>query len=49
MHVLSAPTFPLLFSLYRYVRGYISHKNKVMVVAKSDPFPPLSSISPVDT
>ncbi|KAL6772454.1 hypothetical protein ACKKBG_A30295 [Auxenochlorella protothecoides x Auxenochlorella symbiontica] len=35
--------------IYRkYVRGYISHKNKVMVVAKSEPFPPLASISFAD-
>lgn len=32
--------------IYRkYIKGYISHKNKVMVVAKSDPFPPLSSVT----
>lgn len=34
--------------LCRYVRGYISHKNKVMVVAKNEPFPPLSSVSFAD-
>ena len=28
----------------RYVKGYISHKNKVMVVSKNEPFPPLNSI-----
>ena len=27
----------------RYVKGYISHKSKVMVVAKAEPFPPLST------
>lgn len=32
----------------KYVRGYISHKNKVMVVAKADPFPALSSVSLTD-
>lgn len=29
----------------KYVKGYISHKNKVMVVAKADPFPPLGSVA----
>jgi hypothetical protein len=38
---------PLLLAP-RYVKGYISHKNKVMVVAKNEPFPPLSSISFAD-
>lgn len=28
----------------KYVKGYISHKAKVMVVAKTDPFPPLASV-----
>lgn len=32
----------------KYVKGYISHKNKVMVVAKQDAFPPLASVSLVD-
>jgi hypothetical protein len=28
--------------IYRkFVKGYISHKSKVMVVAKAEPFPPL--------
>ena len=35
--------------IYRkYCRGYISHKNKVMVVAKADPFPPLNTVSLAD-
>lgn len=35
--------------IYRkYVKGYISHKNKVMVVAKTDPFPPLSAVNLAD-
>lgn len=29
----------------RYVKGYISHKSKVMVVARADPFPPLAQCS----
>jgi hypothetical protein len=29
----------------RYVRGYISHRARVMVVAKADPFPPLAGVS----
>ena len=29
----------------KYVKGYISHKSKVMVVAKLDPFPVLSSVA----
>lgn len=29
----------------KYVRGYISHKAKVMVVAKNEPFPPLASVA----
>ncbi|PRW20744.1 PCI domain-containing 2 [Chlorella sorokiniana] len=32
----------------KYVRGYISHKNEVMVVAKADPFPPLAQASLTD-
>ena len=28
----------------KYVRGYISHKSKVMVVAKTDPFPSLAQV-----
>lgn len=32
----------------KYVKGYISHKNKVMVVARQDPFPPLASVSLTD-
>jgi hypothetical protein len=33
----------------KYVKGYISHKNKVMVVAKTDPFPPLATVALNDT
>jgi hypothetical protein len=29
----------------KYVKGYISHKAKIMVVAKTDPFPPLSMVT----
>ena len=29
----------------KYVRGYISHKANVMVVAKNEPFPPLASVA----
>lgn len=29
----------------KYVKGYISHKNKVMVVAKTDPFPSLANVT----
>ena len=29
----------------KYVKGYISHKNKVMVVAKADAFPPLATVT----
>ena len=32
----------------KYVRGYLSHKSKVMVVAKADPFPPLAAASLAD-
>jgi hypothetical protein len=37
--------------IYRkYVRGYMAHKQMVMVVAKADAFPPLNaSLSVVDT
>ncbi|GAB4813904.1 hypothetical protein N2152v2_000950 [Parachlorella kessleri] len=35
--------------IYRkYVKGYISHNLKVMVVAKADPFPPLSGVALTD-
>lgn len=33
----------------KYVKGYISHRNKVMVVAKSEPFPPLEAVALADT
>lgn len=29
----------------RYVRGYIAHRSKIMVVAKTNPFPPLEQAS----
>lgn len=29
----------------KYVKGYISHKAKVMVVAKNEPFPPLATVA----
>ena len=32
----------------KYVKGYISHKNKVVVVAKADPFPPLHTVNLAD-
>jgi len=32
----------------KYVKGYISHKSKVMVVAKTEPFPPLSHVAIAD-
>ncbi|KAL4450585.1 hypothetical protein ABPG77_000941 [Micractinium sp. CCAP 211/92] len=32
----------------KYVKGYLSHKAKVMVVAKTDPFPPLDTASLAD-
>ena len=32
----------------KYVKGYISHRNKVMVVAKSEPFPALESVALAD-
>lgn len=33
----------------KYVKGYISHKAKVMVVAKTDPFPPLEQAAVTET
>ena len=32
----------------KYVRGYLSHKSKVMVVAKAEPFPPLHTVTLAD-
>ncbi|KAL4433578.1 hypothetical protein ABPG75_000019 [Micractinium tetrahymenae] len=32
----------------KYVKGYLSHKAKVMVVAKTDPFPPLDTAALAD-
>jgi hypothetical protein len=28
----------------KYVKGYISHKNRVLVLSKQEPFPKLSSV-----
>lgn len=35
--------------IYRkYIKGYISHQHRVIVISKADPFPPLSKINLVD-
>jgi hypothetical protein len=28
----------------KFVKGYISHKNRVVVLSKADPFPPLKTV-----
>eukprot|EP00898_Chlorokybus_atmophyticus_P009268 jgi/Chlat1/971/Chrsp108S01435 len=33
----------------KYVKGYISHKNRVVVLSKQQAFPALSSVSPTDS
>jgi nuclear mRNA export protein PCID2/THP1 len=33
----------------KYVKGYISHKSRVAVLSKVDPFPPLATASIAET